>query len=201
MRPRSEGGGANPEQWPQGWDAQNFACFPLSRHNFLSFFSLLGGLLGEFWLCLMRRDPEMCTFGVLGSGGPKESHNLIMALHDDPAHCFMALHDTKPVDFLALGTHRHRRSPERSEIVALHNLSQGIVIEHVTLSNQSHSPVLYLLLLALFSSLLHLLTHLRSSSRLMVVSRGPSAISTLCSTGCITITGTSGTIRFPCRGL
>ena len=62
----------------------------------------------------------------------------------------MALHDTKLVDCLALGTHRHHRSSERSGIVALLNLSQGIVIEHVTISNQSHSPVLYLLLLAFF---------------------------------------------------
>ena len=127
--------------------------------------------------------------------------NLIMALHDELAHCFMALHDTKLVDCLALGTQRHHRSSERSGIVALLNLSQGIVIEHVTISNQSHSPVLYLLLLAFFSSLHHLLTYFCSSSQLMVVSRGLSVISTLYSTSCITITGTSGTIRFPCREL
>ena len=124
-----------------------------------------------------------------------------MALHDELAHCFMALHDTKLVDCLALGTHSHHRSSERSGIVALHNLSQGVVIEHMTISNQSHSPVLYLLLLALFSSLHQLLTYLSSNSQLMVVSRGLSVISTLYFTNCITITGTSGTIRFPCRGL
>ena len=78
-----------------------------------------------------------------------------MELHDELAHCFMALHDTKLVNCLALGTHRHHRSSERSGIVALLNLSQGIVIEHVTISNQSHSPVLYLILLAFFSSLLN----------------------------------------------
>ena len=83
-----------------------------------------------------------------------QSHNLII-------HCFMALHDTKPVDCLALGTDRHRRSSERSEIIALHSLSQGIVIEHVTLSHQSHWPVLHLLLHAFLPSLLHLLTYLR----------------------------------------
>ena len=124
-----------------------------------------------------------------------------MALHDELAHCFRALHDTKLVDYLALGTHRHHRSSERSWIVALRNLSQGIVIEHVTISNQSHSPVLHLLLLAFFSSLHQLLTYLRSSSQLMVVSTGFNVISKICSTSCITITGTSGTIRFPCRGL
>ena len=39
--------------------------FPLPPQN--SFFSSLsGGLLVEFWWCLKRRGPEMCTFGVLG---------------------------------------------------------------------------------------------------------------------------------------
>ena len=48
------------------WTAQNFALFsPLPPQN--SFFSFLsGGLLVEFWWCLKRRDPQMCTFGVLG---------------------------------------------------------------------------------------------------------------------------------------
>ena len=119
-----------------------------------------------------------------------------MALHDELAHCFMALHDTKLVDCLALGTHRHHRSSERSGIVALLNLSQGIVIELLTLPDQSHSPVLYLLLLAFFSSLHQLLTYLRSNSQLMVVSRGLSVISTLYSTSCITITGNSDVVFF-----
>ena len=45
---------------------QNFALFfDLFRSHFRSF-SLSGGLLVEFWWCLKRRDPQMCTFGVLG---------------------------------------------------------------------------------------------------------------------------------------
>ena len=124
-----------------------------------------------------------------------------MTLHDELAHRFMTLHDTKLVDCLALGTHRHHRSSERSGSVALHNLSQGIVSEHVTISNQSHSSVLYLLLLTFFSSLLHLLTYFNSNSQMTVVSRGLSVIFTLYSTSCILITDISGTIRFPCRGL
>ena len=124
-----------------------------------------------------------------------------MALHDELANCFMAFHDTKLEDCLALGTHRHHRSSGKSGIIALLNLSQGIVIEHLTISNQSHSPVLNLLLLAFFSSLLNLLTYLRSNSQLMVVFRGLSIISKMYSISCITITGASGTIRFPCRGL
>ena len=40
--------------------------FPL-RHNFIPFFLFLVGLLVEFWWCLQRRDPQMCTFGVLCS--------------------------------------------------------------------------------------------------------------------------------------
>ena len=48
--------------------------FPLPPQN--SFFSSLSGcLLVEIWWCLKRRDPQMCTFGVLGlscasPGGP-----------------------------------------------------------------------------------------------------------------------------------
>ena len=49
--------------------------FSLSRHSFLFFFHSLLGFLVEFWWCLKRRDPQMCTFGVLGlscasPGGP-----------------------------------------------------------------------------------------------------------------------------------
>ena len=39
--------------------------FLLSRSHFRSF-SLSGGLLVEFWWCLKRRDPQMCTFGLSG---------------------------------------------------------------------------------------------------------------------------------------
>ena len=74
-------------------------------------------------------------------------------------------------------------------------------LELLTLSDQSRSPVVYLLLLAFFSSLHQLLTYLSSNSQLKVVSRGLSVISTLYSTSCITITGASGTIRFRCRRL
>ena len=67
-RPRKSGGpkGGGPEGWgPEGWGAQNFALFFLLPLPFSMFF-LSGGLLVEFWWCLKRRDPEMCTFGVLG---------------------------------------------------------------------------------------------------------------------------------------
>ena len=46
--------------------------FLLSRHNVRSF-CLSGGLLGEFWWCLKRRDHQMCTFGE-----PKRSHRAKM---------------------------------------------------------------------------------------------------------------------------
>ena len=39
--------------------------FSLSDPHFRSF-SISGGLLVEFWLCLKRRDPETCTFGLSG---------------------------------------------------------------------------------------------------------------------------------------
>ena len=43
--------------------------FPLPPQ--FSFFPSLGGLLVEFWWCLKRRGPEMCTFGVLGLSPPR----------------------------------------------------------------------------------------------------------------------------------
>ena len=47
-------------------DSSKFRAFffPLSP-SFSIFFSLCRGLLVEFWWCLKRRDPLMCTFGVL----------------------------------------------------------------------------------------------------------------------------------------
>ena len=59
---------------PEGWGAQNFALF-LPFPATVSLFLCLSGLLVEFWWCLKRRGPEMCTFGVLwlscaSPGGP-----------------------------------------------------------------------------------------------------------------------------------
>ena len=45
--------------------AQNFAFFFPSPAPISLFFSLSGGLV-EFWWCLKRRGPEMCTFGLSG---------------------------------------------------------------------------------------------------------------------------------------
>ena len=39
-----------------------FPCFFLSGGLSVSFFSLSGGLLVEFWWCLKRRDTQICTF-------------------------------------------------------------------------------------------------------------------------------------------
>ncbi len=51
---------------PTGGEANNFALFSLSPANFLSFFSLLGRFFVLFWCVFVGRDPEMCTFGVVG---------------------------------------------------------------------------------------------------------------------------------------
>ena len=51
---------------PELWEGPKFrAFFPLPP-LFSLFFLSLGVLLVEFWWCLKRRDPQMCTFGVLG---------------------------------------------------------------------------------------------------------------------------------------
>ena len=52
---------------PRRVGAQNFALFfSLFPPQFSFFFLSLGVLFVEFWWCLKRRGPEMCTFGVLG---------------------------------------------------------------------------------------------------------------------------------------
>ena len=68
--------GGGPEGWsPERWGPKiSRFFFPVPPQNSF-FFALSGGLLVEFWLCLKRRGPEMCTFGVLGlscasPGGP-----------------------------------------------------------------------------------------------------------------------------------
>ena len=60
-----------------------------------------------------------------------------MALHDVTAHRIVALHDTRPVDCLALETHRQPQVTNMQETIALHSLSLGIVVGHVTPSHRS----------------------------------------------------------------
>ena len=74
-------GGPNTERWgpkgwgTEGWGTQNFTLFLPFPATVSLFLCLSGCLLVEFWWCLKRRGPEMCTFGVLGlscasPGGP-----------------------------------------------------------------------------------------------------------------------------------
>ena len=73
-----KGGGPNPEKvegcgarrvgGPRRVGSHKFrAFFPFSRHNFHSFFSLLGVLSLNFGGVIEFRDPEMCTVGLSGS--------------------------------------------------------------------------------------------------------------------------------------
>ena len=69
LRPPLEGRGGRRVK-PGGVEArrrraQHFAFFSLSLPHFRSF-SFSVGLLVEFWWCLKRRNPQMCTSGVLG---------------------------------------------------------------------------------------------------------------------------------------
>ena len=54
------------------------AFFPSPATMFFLSLSFSGGLLVEFWWCLNRRSPEMCTFGVLGlwCASPGDRWNL-----------------------------------------------------------------------------------------------------------------------------
>ena len=55
-----------PEGWgPEGWGGPKFHVFSLPP-QFSFFLPSLGCLLVEFWWCLKRWDPQMCTFGNLG---------------------------------------------------------------------------------------------------------------------------------------
>ena len=77
--------GSRPEEWgPEGSgaqrvgarrrEAQNFAFFFPRPPQFSLFLPSFGGLLVEFWWCLKRRDPQVCTFGravVRNPGGPE----------------------------------------------------------------------------------------------------------------------------------
>ena len=59
--------GGGPEGWgPEGWGAQNFAFFPSPALIFVLFLSFSGVFSWNFGGVLKRRDPPMCTFGVLG---------------------------------------------------------------------------------------------------------------------------------------
>ena len=68
--PRRVPEGWCPERWPRkvggpkGGVPKFSRFFSLSRHYFHSFLPLL--LVVEFWWCDSSRDPQMCTFGVLG---------------------------------------------------------------------------------------------------------------------------------------
>ena len=58
-----------PPSGPLCRTAQNFALFSLSRHNFHSFFSLLGVLSWNFGGVFEGWDPQMCMFELSGCRG------------------------------------------------------------------------------------------------------------------------------------
>ena len=59
------------------------AFFSLLPPQFSFFLLSLGGPFVEFWWCLKRRGPEMCTFGVLGPSceapAPERAHKIVPA--------------------------------------------------------------------------------------------------------------------------
>ena len=55
-----------PRVGPEGWGAQHFTLFFPLPLPFSLFFSLWGSSRGVLVVFLKRRDPQMCTFGVLG---------------------------------------------------------------------------------------------------------------------------------------
>ena len=77
---RWEPRGVVPAGGPKAGGPTFRAFFSFSRSHFRFFFSpslvfsclfsLSRGLIVEFWCCLKRWDPKMCTFGVLGLSCP-----------------------------------------------------------------------------------------------------------------------------------
>ena len=84
-----------PEGWglegwgPEGWEPEGpkiSRFFSLSRHEIHSFLPSLGVFSWNFGGVLKRRDPQMCTFGVLGlscasPGGPRRRGQCHSTLH------------------------------------------------------------------------------------------------------------------------
>ena len=68
-KPRKSGppkGGALKGGGPEGWEAQNFVLFFPRPPLFSFFLPLLGVVSWNFGGVIEGRDPQMCTFGVLG---------------------------------------------------------------------------------------------------------------------------------------
>ena len=77
-------GGGSKGGAPKGGDPKFRAFFSLFHRKIRSFSSLSGGLYVEFWWCLKRQGPEMCTFGVLGlsCANPARSGGAAGVSHD-----------------------------------------------------------------------------------------------------------------------
>ena len=79
---------------PKGGRPKISRFFPSLAPIFVLFLSFSGGLLVEFWWCLKRRDPQMCTFGLSGCRvKPRWLLALFDALFFSPAALLVASHD------------------------------------------------------------------------------------------------------------
>ena len=92
-------GGAPKGGAPKGWGSEGWGGAPkggepeISRFFFPSpatislFLCLSGCLVVEFWWCFEGRNPEMCTFGVLGlSCEAPAAPKSVWPVHDDSTH-------------------------------------------------------------------------------------------------------------------
>ena len=87
------------------------ACFTLSRRKIRSFLPS-GGLLVEFWWCLKRRDPQMCTFGLSGCRVKPQRLRGRMGFTRQPENSKRA-HLSAPT--LQTPPKFHEKTPEREE--------------------------------------------------------------------------------------
>ena len=101
---------------PFPWTAQNFTLlFPLPP-SFSFFSSLSGGLLVEFWSCLKRRDPLLCTFGLSGCRvKPRRQHNT-PTTHNTQNTQHTQPHNTHNTHKNTHTQTQHSREPKRAHL-------------------------------------------------------------------------------------
>ena len=68
---------------PEGWEAQHFALFSLSRHYFHSFFLSWGWFRGILAVLLKAGTLKMCTFGLSGCRVKLEHNNTTTQQHNN----------------------------------------------------------------------------------------------------------------------
>ena len=124
-----------PEQWgPEGWGPKISRFFSPLPPPLSFFLSLSLGLLVEFWWCLKRRGPQMCTFGVL-----ELSCEAPAALKPPGFHFpwgWMRLISTKVANEMLLGIISQSKSVPSLECLTERLFGRFFFLEQISLEQQ-----------------------------------------------------------------